>query len=107
MSNVGDRSSLSTLAGKKELSTTWLAQVKVEKLEDDRQKPPTTPPFSVLLSFLYSGCLVLVYVMGDSGIINVLLSLQKDVIDVLNKKIYDMKQEEVAQGVEKEEGVRC
>ena len=44
---------------------------------------------------------------GDNGIIIVLLSLQKDVIDVLNEKIYDVEQEEVAQRVEKEEGVRC
>ena len=98
---------LSTLVWKKELSTTWLALVKVEEVEDDRQELPTTPPFSVLLSFSYSGCLVLVFVMGDSVIINVLLSLQNDVVDVLNEKTYDVKQEEVAQRVEKEEGVRC
>jgi len=62
-------------------------------LVDVIEEPPTTPPLSVLLSFSYSGCLVLVFVMGDNGIINVLLSLQKDVIDVLNEKIYDVKQE--------------
>jgi len=45
--------------------------------------------------------------MGDSGIINVLISPQKDVIDGLNEKIYDVNQGEVAQRVEKEEGVRC
>jgi len=51
--------------------------------------------------------LVLVFVMSDSGIINVLLSLQKDMIDVLNEKLYDVKREGGAQRVEKEEGVRC
>jgi len=49
---------------------------------------------------------VLVLVMGDSEITNVLLSLQKDVVDVLNENIYYVKQEEVVQRVEKEEGVR-
>ena len=44
---------------------------------------------------------MLVFVMGDSGIINVLLSLQPDVVDVLNEKICDVKQEEVAQRVER------
>jgi hypothetical protein len=39
--------------------------------------------------------------MSDSGITNVLLSLQKDVVDVLNEN-YDVKQDEVAQRVEKE-----
>jgi hypothetical protein len=49
---------------------------------------------------------VLVFVLGDSGIVDVLLSLQKDVVDVLNENICDVKQEEVAQRVEKEEDVR-
>ena len=44
--------------------------------------------------------------MGDSEITNVLLSLQKDVVDVLNENIYYVKQEEVVQRVETEEGVR-
>jgi len=42
-------------------------------VEEDKEEPPTTPPLSVLLSFSYSGCLVLVFVMGDNGIVNVLL----------------------------------
>jgi hypothetical protein len=64
-------------------------------VEEDKERP-TTPPLSVLLSFSYSGCLMLVFVMGNSGI----LLLQKDVIGVLNEKIYDVKQGEIAQRVE-------
>ena len=46
------------------------------------------------------------FIMGDNGIVNVLLSVRKDVGDVVNERIHDVKQE-VVQRAKKEEGVCC